>query len=113
MKYAFITLLLVLSSACTLQKEAFIFIDGKSAGRTNDGLYYLDVKVKNSGEQPGYFVILIAQAYQKGQEVQRIEKGYGDVFPNATKEMRLIFDRIGVTEPDSVSLNITYSPYQL
>lgn len=113
MKYAFILLALVVISACTLQKEAFIFIESKSEGRTFEGTYYLDVKLKNSGEQPGYFVILIAQAYKDGNDVQRIEKGYGDIFPGATKEMRLIFDRVGVINPDSVSLKITYSPYQL
>lgn len=113
MKYFAFVIVILSVFACTLQKEAFIFIDSQTSGRTPDGVYFLDVVIKNTGEQPGYFVILIAQAYKEGKDLQRIEKAYGDIFPNASKQQRLLFDRIGLSEPDSVSLKITYSPYQL
>ena len=113
MKFAYFIIFVIVLSACTRQKDAFVFIESKTEGRTQEGFYYLDVKVKNSGEQPAYFVILISQAYKGGKDLQRIEKGYGDIFPKATKEMRIVFDRIGIVEPDSVSMQITYSPYQL
>jgi hypothetical protein len=96
-----------------LQKEAFVFVDKKVEGRTTDGYYFLDVTVKNTGEQPAYFVILISQAYLDGKEVQRIEKGYGDIFPGGAKENRLIYNNLGASDPDSVSLKITYSPINI
>ncbi|MFA5511632.1 MAG: hypothetical protein WC313_04205 [Candidatus Kapaibacterium sp.] len=107
------TALIIIMCSCTLQKEAFVFIKSKTPGRTQEGLYYMDVSIKNTGEQPAYFVILIAQAFKNGNDIQRVEKGFGDIFPNAEKEMRVTFDRIGFTEPDSVTMKITYSPYHL
>ncbi len=111
--YILILLLLLQISSCTLQKEAFVFVDKKVEGRTSEGYYYLDVVLKNTGEQPAYFVILISQAYLDGNQIQRIEKGYGDIFPNGSKEKRLIFDKLGLSTPDSVSLKITYSPVDI
>lgn len=115
MKKALMIILLFLTVLpfCSLQKEAFVFIDKKTEGRTSEGLYYLDITIKNTGEQPAYFVILIAQAYFNQKEVQRIEKAYGDIFPNGNKQQRLIFENLGINEPDSVIFKITYSPYSL
>jgi hypothetical protein len=111
MKYLLIVLILIISVSCTLQKEAFVFVDNRESGRTGTGEYYLDVTVKNTGEQPAYFVILISEAYLNGNMIQRIEKGYGDIFPGASKKMRMTYDKLGLSEPDSVSLQITYSPF--
>ncbi|MBX3044221.1 MAG: hypothetical protein KIT33_03905 [Candidatus Kapabacteria bacterium] len=113
MKYTALLILIMVLVSCTRQKDAFIFIDQKVEGRTAEGLYFLDVTVKNTGEQPAYFVILIAHAYKDGKDLQRLEKGYGDIFPGGSKEMRIIFDRVGILQPDSVALSLTYSPYHL
>lgn len=46
----------------------------------------MDVSIKNTGEQPAYFVILIAQAFKNGNDIQRVEKGFGDIFPMPRKK---------------------------
>lgn len=113
MKYLLILMMILIFGSCTLQKEAFVFVDSKKEGRTLEGFYFLDVRVKNSGEQPAYYVILISQVFLKGKEIQRIEKGYGDLFPGSAKEMRLIFEKLGNSDPDSVGLKLTYSPFNI
>lgn len=104
--------LLFFSYSCTVQSDAFVFVEKKIEGRTEEGFYFVDVTIKNTGEQPAYFVILISEAYKNGKAAQRIEQGYGDIFPNSSKQKRIIFSQLGIEKPDSINLRITYSPYQ-
>lgn len=108
LKFISVLLLLVGISSCS-QRDARVFISNKTAGRTQLGVYYENVELKNDGEQPAYFVILMSTAYLKNSEIQYIEKGYGDIFPDETKTYTLTFDKLGLNNPDSIVYKITYS----
>jgi hypothetical protein len=95
--------------SCTLQTEPKVIISERLEGRTADNKYYADISLKNEGEQPAYFVILISLAYQKGKEIERKENAYGDIFNGVVKKNRVIFANIGFENPDSVIFKITYS----
>ena len=69
-----VLLIFVFISACS-QRDARVFISNKTKGRTVKGYYFEDVELKNDGEQPAYFVILMSTAYLKNNQIQYIEKG--------------------------------------
>jgi hypothetical protein len=107
-KFISVLLLLVIFSACS-QRDARVFISKNTNSRTAAGIYIENIELKNDGEQPAYFVILMSTAYLNNKEVQYIEKGYGDIFPNETKTYTLTFDKLGLNNPDSIVYRITYS----
>jgi hypothetical protein len=108
LKFISLLLLISINSACS-QKDARVFVLNKTNGRTSSGVYFENVELKNDGEQPAYFVILMSTAYFNNREAQYIEKGYGDIFPDETKTYTLTFDKLGVNTPDSIVYRITYS----
>ncbi len=105
--YLFIIIIFIYS--CEPKKDPKVIVSGKSFGFTESGHYFADVTLKNLGEIPAYFVILIATAYSGEKEIQRIERGYGDIFPSSTKSNRLIFEKYRLTTPDTVNFEITFS----
>jgi hypothetical protein len=105
--YLFIIIIFIYS--CEPKKDPKVIVSEKSFGFSESGHYFADVTLKNVGEIPAYFVILIASAHSGEKEIQRIERGYGDIFPNSTKSNRLIFDKYRLSTPDTVKFEITFS----
>ena len=110
MKFKIITILLLfILISCSIQKDAHVLIEKINKGKNTQGHYYEEVFLVNDGEQPAYFVILIGKAYKNGNELQRIEKGYGDIWPQESKSYTLTYNNLGFSEPDSITYQITYS----
>lgn len=95
--------------ACSTNRDAKLSITKIEKQRTSEGVYFENVEITNSGEVPALFVILIGKAYLKGQEIQSIEKGYGDIYPNETKRFPIAYHNLGRNEPDSIVYKMTYS----
>ena len=95
--------------ACSTNKDAKLSVNKIEKNRTAEGVYFENVELINTGEVPALFVILIGKAYYKGQEIQTVEKGYGDIYPNETKSFPMAYHYLGKNEPDSVVYRITYS----
>lgn len=92
--------------ACETQDPPKVVVDSKKQGYDN-GFYY-DITLKNVGEQPAYFVILIARGLdEQDNEMQRIEKSYGDLFPDESDTKRITFNKVA-SQPDSVDIDIVY-----
>ncbi len=108
MKYCFLIFFILLVS-CSQQKEASVSIVKIEKGRDANQIYYENVELLNDGEQPAYFVILIGKVYNKGSEIQFIEKGYGDIWPQESKTFKMSYDKIAFIPPDSIIYRITYS----
>lgn len=94
---------------CSTNRDAKLSIIKIDKQRTSEGVYYENVEIKNSGEVPALFVILIGKAYLKGQEIQSVEKGYGDIYPNETKSFPIAYHNLGKNDPDSIVYRMTYS----
>jgi hypothetical protein len=107
-KFISLQLICVIIISCS-QRDARVFVSNKTVGRTSTGIYFENIELKNDGEQPAYFVILMSTAYLKNNQVQYIEKGYGDIFPDESKTYTLTFDKLGLNNPDSIIYKITYS----
>jgi hypothetical protein len=105
--YIFIIILIICS--CEPKKDPKVIVSEKKFGFVESGHYFADVTLKNVGGIPAYFVILIATAYTGGNEIQRVERGYGDLFPNGEKSFRIIFDKYRLNPPDTVNFEITFS----
>ncbi len=104
-----ILLLFVSLFACSTNKDAKLSISKIEKNRTSEGVYYENIELINTGEVPALFVILIGKAYFKGQEIQSVEKGFGDIYPNEKKTYPMAYHNLGKSEPDSVVYRITYS----
>jgi len=104
-----ILLLFVSLFACTTNKDAKLSISKIEKNRTSEGVYYENIELINTGEVPALFVILIGKAYFKGQEIQSVEKGYGDIYPSEKKTFPMSYHNLGKSDPDSVVYRITYS----
>lgn len=101
-----IMLLIFIIVSCEVQKPPKVIVTSKSSGFSTN--YYFDIELKNVGEQPAYFVIIIASALNSNNEViQTVEKAYGDLFPDESESKRLIFSKI-YREPDSLDIDITF-----
>lgn len=110
MIYKFILIILLFAStACSTNKEANLKVNKIEKMRTELGVYYENVELINTGEIPALFVILIGKAYYKGVEVETVEKGFGDLYPNEKKSYPMTYSNLGRSEPDSVVYRITYS----
>lgn len=109
-KYIYIVLLLFLLS-CETQERADIRVESKQFGRDNYGIFYMDIKLRNHGEQPASFVTVIAEPVEKGEVLDRIEYGIGDIFPGKSEESRIKFPDIGFAQPDDVLTEVTYNAY--
>lgn len=108
-KLIYLFIIIILICSCEPKQDPKIIVSKKTFGFAESGHYFADVTLKNVGEIPAYFVILIATAYTDGNEIQRVERGYGDIFPNGEKSYRLIFDRFRLNPPDTINLEITFS----
>jgi len=95
--------------ACSTNRDAKLSISKIDKNRTIEGIYFEDVEITNSGEVPALFVILIGRAYIKGQEIQTVEKGFGDIYPNEKKTYSMAYHNLGKSDPDSIVYRITYS----
>ncbi len=102
-------LLVILLSNCTRLADANLQITNKVTGRDEKNQYYEIVEITNKGEQPAYFVILIGKAYLGGKLIQNVERSYGDIFPAQKREYKLVYNLLGLNQPDSIIYNITYS----
>jgi hypothetical protein len=105
--YKFIIILLAfLVLSCETQDPPRVVVESKKQGYDN-GFYY-DITLKNTGEQPAYFVVLIATALsQDNVEMQRVERSFGDLFPDESEEKRFLFNKV-VSQPDSIDIDITF-----
>ena len=114
----FIVILFILAgvlnfNACQYDESAKLTVSEKITGRLGNGKYFLKVSVKNSGGQPAFMVVVIASAYSNGKEIDYKERAIGDIYVNQTVSDTLFFDNITFTEPDSIKLSLTYTPYNL
>ena len=107
-----ISLIAVLIS-CTVLSDPRIVITKKSDGRDASDKYFWKVELKNEGEKPAYFVILILTAWKNGKEIERKEWAYGDIFPNQIAEETIILNKVGFETPDSTTFKITYTSTDL
>lgn len=107
MKYIISAILLFLITvSCEMQKPPKVIVNSKSSGFSTN--FYFDIELKNVGEQPAYFVVMIATALNsENQIIQTVEKSYGDLFPDEAVSKRLNFNQV-FREPDSLDIDITY-----
>lgn len=103
-------LLVIVFISCDVLKEANVRISNVAKSHDSNGIYFERVTLKNYGEQPAYFVILIGKAYKNGNIIQQVDKSFGDIFPNDSTTYDLYYDKFKYTELDSVSYQISYSP---
>ncbi len=106
--FSFILLITILFS-CTVLNDARVVITNKNDGRDPQNKYFWDVELKNEGEKPAYFVILIITCWKNGNELERKEWAYGDIFPNQKAENRIMMNKVGYDNPDSTTFKITYT----
>ncbi len=63
--------ILLLFFSCTVLKDARVLITNKSDGRDAQNKYYWNVELKNEGEKPAYFVILIISCWKNGSIIEK------------------------------------------
>lgn len=106
MKYLILFMLLVTFIGCEVQSPPKVIVTSKISGF--DANIYYDIELKNVGEQPAYFVLLIATALNSAnQPIQTIEKSYGDLFPDESLSQRVSFNKV-FSQPDSIAIEIAY-----
>ena len=108
-KLTVILVMLISFFSCTVLKDARVVITNKSEGRDAQNKYYWNVELKNEGEKPAYFVILIISCWKNGSVIEKKEWAYGDLFPNQKIENKIIMDKVGYDNPDSTNFKITYT----
>jgi uncharacterized protein (TIGR02588 family) len=95
-------------TACS-QNDARLIIN-KESGKTQEGIWYVDVNVQNLGGQPAYFVLIMVSVIKDGVEIDYAETDIGDIFPNSEKNIRFTFPKL-IVEPDDFKIESTYSQY--
>ncbi len=108
-----LAILILLAISCTVLSDPRVVISKKSDGRDGSDKYFWKVELKNEGEKPAYFVILILTAWKSGKEIERKEYAYGDIFPNQFAEETIILNKVGFETPDSTTFKITYTATDL
>jgi hypothetical protein len=92
--------------ACSTQDPPKVIVESKKQGFSN-GFYY-DITLKNVGEQPAYFVVLVARALDdQNKQMEQIEQSYGDLFPDESDSKRITFKYV-ISQPDSLDIDIVY-----
>ncbi len=104
----FIPYIFLLLFACTEVGGPDVLLMSEKEGRTGDGLVFLDVTIKNKGDTPAYFVIVMARALENGEEIAYKEMEFGDLLPDAEKTDRLTFSNAGYITPDDFKIDISY-----
>ena len=92
--------------SCEGQKPPHVVVNSKTSGFAS--YFYYDIEVENKGEMPAYFVILVAKALDKDNNlIQQVEKSYGDLFPGEIVSKRLYFEK-ATSQPKSLDIEFVY-----
>lgn len=108
---ALIIFFVFLMAACTTQEPANVRVEQKTLGRDDSGIFMATLKLKNHGEQPAGFVMVIAEPVLQGNKIDRIEFSAGDIYPGKTKTIAIKFPAIGSIVPDDVFIEVVYNAY--
>lgn len=110
-KYIFLFILSLLFISCEVDEEAKVIVTDKTTGYEQGGIIYTDITLKNTGEQPAYFVVINASAIINNQEAEYREKAFGDIFPDEEKTERVRFTSLGGVFPDEIEIEIVFQNY--
>jgi hypothetical protein len=110
-KYIILFILSLLFISCEVDEDAKVIVTDKKTGFEQGGIIYADITLKNTGEQPAYFVVINVSAIINNQEAEYREKAYGDIFPDEEKTERVKFTTLGGVFPDDIKIEIVFQNY--
>ncbi len=94
--------------ACSADRAARVVVTGKVEGRTEDGILYLDITIKNKGDLRAEYIIVQVSALKDGEEIDYREREFNDLNPGGTDSGRITFPDLKNIQPDDFIINITY-----
>ncbi len=103
---AFVFILILL--ACSAEHTAKVVVISKQEGRTDEGILYLDITIKNEGDIRAEYIIVQVTAMKDSQKVDYREREFNDLNPGGTDTGRITFPDLMNTQPDDYKINITY-----
>lgn len=102
---------ILLFTSCEVDEQAKVVVTEKTTGYEQGGVIYIDVTLKNTGEQPAYFTVINVSALIDGNEMEYKEKAFGDIWPQEEKTERVKFNKLGGVMPDDFYIEIVFQNY--
>lgn len=109
--FVFIFIISLFFNSCEPDKDPVLKVINKKGEFKTDGKYYFSFTVKNSGEEPAFLVFIQGKAFSNDKNVGFDEKVIGDIFQNREKTDTLIFDNLHYVAPDTIHIQMSYTPY--
>ncbi len=106
---AILLVMLLLASGCETNRPARVVTTSRSNGRDGDGVYVLTLSMKNTGENPAYFVVAIIDVFKSTTKIDHIEHSVGDIYPGESRTVKISVPKLLRDEPDSLAISYTYS----